>query len=225
MSKNSSDESIRQYDRMAKLFDHRLGIYARQTIEEAVKSANLDGTEAILDACSGTGELLQRIALSEHRGPLIGIDFSQTMLNVAINRLRNYPNVILKLGSAEKLDLPSNYFHIVFNTNAFHYLKNPEGALAEFRRVLRPHGRLIITDLAANSRLTRLWSGLRHFFGPPHVHLYRMEELERLLRQSGFVVIRKKLWRVNLFWSVMLLVAQNPAPTDSYNRKAGKMKS
>lgn len=206
------DERARQYDRMTKLLDQRLGLYSRQTIDQAIKFASLTGTEAILDACSGTGELLQMVALSEHRGPIIGLDFSQAMLNVASSRLRQYGNIHLKLGRADKLDLPSNHFHVVFNTNAFHYIENPEAAIAEFRRVLRPHGRLILADLAANSRLTRIWSSLRKLFGPAHFRLYRIEEMVELLRKNGFVIVRKKYWRVNIFWSVMLLEAQNPAP-------------
>jgi ubiquinone/menaquinone biosynthesis C-methylase UbiE len=189
-----------------------LALYARQVIGEALQLAELTGTEAVLDACCGTGELLQLIALREHRGTLIGVDFSETMLNVAANRLRNYPNVTLKHQRIENLQLPSDYFHIVFNTNAFHYLDEPEATLREFQRVLRPHGRLILTDLAANSRLTWLWSQARRIFRPTHARLYRLEEMIDYLRRQGFVVLRKRLLRINLLWSVMLIEAQNPAP-------------
>jgi len=207
-------QRVRQYDQMEKYFDARMGLYARQTITEAVTLAKLSGTEAILDACSGTGELLQLIALNGHTGSLVGVDYSQEMLNVAMTRLRQYPNITLKLGPTEHLKFPDRHFEVVFTTNALHYLEHPLEAFEEYRRVLRSHGRLIVADLAANSRLTRLWSSFRRFFGPAHhVHLYRAEEVIDLLRASGFVIVRKKIWRVNLFWSVMLFEAQNPAPT------------
>lgn len=202
-----------EYDRIAKHYDERLGLYARQTIEEALGFANLSGIEAVLDTCCGTGELLQQIALAGHRGTLIGVDFSKTMLNVARRRLAGYPHVILKQTTVEHLQFPDAYFHVVFNTNAFRYLENQPQTLAEIYRVLRPHGRLILVDLTANSRLTRLWSFLRRQLAPTYQHVYRIEELEGLLQRTGFVVRRHKHWRVNLLWSVMLIEVHKPAPS------------
>ena len=213
---------IRDYDRLARHVDRRLALYARETISEALRIANLTGTEAILDTCCGTGELLQLIALQGHRGTIIGVDFSETMLNVAIHRLRDYRAIVLKRGDIHDLQLPSDYFHLVFNTNAFRYLAKPKETLAEFRRVLRPHGRLILVDLAANSRWTRLWTQFRQLVRPMHRTLYRVQGLAELLRQSGFVVTRRKLWRVNFFWSVMLLEARNPAPTLRGNQRSAE---
>lgn len=208
-------ERMRDYERLSRHVDRRLALYAHETIAEALRLANLTGTEAVLDACCGTGDLLQLLALRGHRGPLIGVDFSEMMLNVARHRLRNYPNIILKTSNIFDLDAPSDYFHLIFNTNAFRYLDQPRAALAEFRRVLRPHGRLILVDLAANSRWTRAWTQLRRLIRPMHRTLYHIDELAELLRAAGFVVTRKKLWRVNLIWSVMLLEANNPAPAPS----------
>lgn len=202
---------IRDYDRLAKHFDERLGLYARQTIDEALKNANLSGNEVILDACCGTGEMLLTIASREHTGSLIGIDFSTTMLNVAQRKLRGYQNVSLKHFDAKNIDFPKEYFDIVFNTNALHYFDDPKAVLREFARILKPHGRLILADLAANSRFTRFWSLVRSMFKPTYRHLYRFEEMNELLRSSGFTIISRKLWRVNIFWSVMIFDAQKLA--------------
>ncbi len=111
--------SVRDYDRLARHVDRRLALYAGETIAEALRLANLTGTEAVLDTCCGTGELLLLIALRDHRGTVIGVDFSQTMLNVAAHRLRTYPNIVLRFGNITDLQLPSDYFHVVFNTNDF----------------------------------------------------------------------------------------------------------
>ncbi len=202
-----------EYDRIARHYDERLGLYARETIEEAVRVANLSGVEAVLDTCCGTGELLQQIALANHRGPLVGIDFSQTMLNVAVRRLVNYPHVSLKPTPIESLGFPDGYFHIVFNTNAFRYLHQPKVALKEIYRVIRPHGRLILVDLMASSRITRLWHFIRRHIQPVYKNVYRFDELEEMLRSTGFIITRHKRWRVNLFWSVVLFEVHKPAPS------------
>lgn len=210
--KHASNERIKEYDRVAKHYDQRLGLYARQSLEEALRLANLRGTEAILDACCGTGELLQMIALSQHRGTMIGTDFSETMVNVAAHKLHQYENVTLKKGEITKLELPSDYFHTIFHTNAFRYLDNPQETIREFHRLLRPHGQLIFVDLAANSHLTRLWGKLRQVIRPTYQHLYRLEEAVNLIQAHKLTVVRKKLWRINLLWSMMLIEAQKPAP-------------
>ncbi len=199
------------YDRIARLADQRLGLYSRETIDEAIRFAKLEGTEAILDTCCGNGELLQYIALSQHRGPLVGVDFSEAMLNVAVRRLKSYPAIALKQEDISHLSQPSDYFHLVFNTNAFHYLEDPSLSLGEFFRVLRPMGRLILVDLAANSRLTRIWAKLRRLIQPSYQQLYQPEDLQHYLEKTGFMITRRKLWRINLLWSVMLFEAQKPA--------------
>lgn len=201
-----------EYDRLAKHYDQRLGLYARQTIEEAIQTAQLTGTEAILDTCCGTGELLQQVALAGHRGPLVGIDFSQTMLNVARRRLATYPHVVLKSSEVELLKFPNDYFHIAFNTNAFRYLVHPHQALEEIYRVLRPHGRLVLVDLTASSHLTQIWSFLRSRIRPSYQRIYHVDELAAMLRAAGFVISRHRRWRINLFWSVTLFEARKPAP-------------
>lgn len=203
------------YERLARMADRRLGLYARETIDEAIEFAHLSGTEAVLDTCCGNGELLQYVALKGHRGPLVGVDFSPAILNVAALRLKTYATIVLKQEDIGALSQPSDYFHIVFNTNAFRYLKNPEASLSEFYRVLRPHGRLILVDLAATSWLMRVWVVLRRILRPTYRRLYWPEEISQYLHQAGFVLTRRKLWRVNLFWSVMLFEAQKPAPASS----------
>ncbi|MFH8093095.1 MAG: methyltransferase domain-containing protein, partial [Candidatus Aenigmatarchaeota archaeon] len=49
----------------------------------------------------------------------------------------------------QKLPFPSNFFDIVYSKNLFEHLTNPEFALREMKRVLKPKGKLIlITDYA-----------------------------------------------------------------------------
>ncbi|MBI4175547.1 class I SAM-dependent methyltransferase [Candidatus Berkelbacteria bacterium] len=203
---------VKDYDRLARLFDQRLGLYARQTIEQALALARLEGTEAVLDACSGTGELLQLIALQGHRGPVFGADFSETMVHAAEHRLRAYPNITIRHERIEAMTLPSDSFHVIFNTNVLHYLEHPQEIFTEFYRLLRPHGRLIVADLAANSVWMRLWSTLRRFIRPTYQHLYQIEEAQRLLEEAGFTIVSRRLFKVTGVWSVMLLEAQRPAP-------------
>lgn len=205
---NDHDHRVRDYDRLARVFDHRLGLYTRQTLEQALETAHLTGTEKVLDACCGTGELLQLMALHGHTGEILGIDFSETMLNVASRRVRDYPNVTLKQSDIRQIDAPRDHFQVVFHTNALHYLDNPRESMAELWRVLAPHGRLVLVDLAANSRLTRFWTILRRLVRPVYRKTYQVEEVTELLRKAGFAVMRKRVSRINLFWSVMLIEAQ-----------------
>lgn len=215
MAPDNANERIRDYDRLAKLHDHRLGLYTRRAIDDAIELARLRGDEAILDLCCGPGELLQLLGLRSHKGKIIGLDFSDSMLNVASRRVRPYANIEIKKAPAHSLPYSDAEFDLVFNTNAFHYLEEPEQVLREVLRVLRPHGRLIIVDLAANSHLTRLWLLIRRLFRPAYHRAYRLEDMLHLLKQAGFVSTRRKLIHINLLWSVMVVEAHKPAPPQS----------
>jgi ubiquinone/menaquinone biosynthesis C-methylase UbiE len=93
-----------------------------------------------------------------------------------------------------------------------HYLEHPRKTVSEFYRLLRPHGRLIVADLAAHSPWMRVWSTLRRFIRPTYQHLYQVEEARRLLEEAGFTIISQRLFKVTGVWSVMLIEAQRPAP-------------
>ncbi len=100
--------------------------------------------EAGLDAGTGTGNLAGR--LLPYGVKMSGFDQSLEMLRQC---RRKHPEVETKLGTFFAFPFLGNRFDFVVSSYALHHLTDDQKvlALAEFRRVLKPQGRLIIADL------------------------------------------------------------------------------
>jgi ubiquinone/menaquinone biosynthesis C-methylase UbiE len=106
----------------------------------------------ILDVATGTGRL-PYFLLEEptFHGRLIGLDASAKMLGVAAEKLRPYHfRASLVQQTAEQLPFPANSFDAVTCLEALEFLADPENALQEMKRVLKPGGTLLVTRRKGN---------------------------------------------------------------------------
>lgn len=95
----------------------------------------------VLEAACGTGRHLQRLIEKGWHG--IGVDISPGMLAVARQKM---PDVDLREGRLEDLPVASGSVDLVLCTLALEHVRDLETVYQEFARVLRPGGRLVITD-------------------------------------------------------------------------------
>ncbi len=128
-------------------------IRALHVAENAVESAMLSAIggkpfDSLLDLGTGTGRLLEFFAPLYSRA--VGVDSSTDMLAVARANLdrAGITNAQVRLGDIYNLPLPRNSFDVVSVHQVLHFLDDPERALTEAARVLRPGGRLLIVDFA-----------------------------------------------------------------------------
>jgi ubiquinone/menaquinone biosynthesis C-methylase UbiE/DNA-binding transcriptional ArsR family regulator len=122
---------------------------AENEVESAMLSAIGGRTfESLLDLGTGTARLLELFAPLYQRG--VGIDASTAMLAVARANLdrAGIGHAQVRLGDIYNLALPRNSFDVVTIHQVLHHLDDPERAIAEASRVLRPGGRLLVVDFA-----------------------------------------------------------------------------
>ena len=104
--------------------------------------------ERILDAGCGPGfyvaELLDEVG---PRGSVVGVDRSPQMLALAARRVEGRDNVELREGEVTSMPVSDEDFDAAMCVQVLEYVSDIPGALAEFRRVLRPGGRLLIWDV------------------------------------------------------------------------------
>src|ERR1043165_1025283 len=137
-------ESVEQaYDRWAPIYDLVFGNVFSKGRDAAIQATNKLGGR-VLEVGIGTGISLPLYAPHVR---IFGTDISEAMLKKAKKRAAE-----LKLGNveglavmdAEKLEFPDDSFDVVMAQYVVTAVPNPEAALDEFARVLRPGGELII---------------------------------------------------------------------------------
>jgi ArsR family transcriptional regulator len=128
-------------------------IRALHVAEQAVEAAMVDALGnrrfgSLLDLGTGTGRLLELFA--PLYGRAVGVDASADMLAVARANLdkAGLANTQVRLGDIHHLPFARDSFDVVTIHQVLHYLADPERAVAEAARVLRPGGRLLIVDFA-----------------------------------------------------------------------------
>src|ERR1700761_4676580 len=149
-------ESVEQaYDRWAPIYDLVFGGVFCKGRDAAIQATNKIGGR-VLEVGVGTGISLPLYAPHVR---LLGTDISEAMLNkarkrVAEQKLKNVEG--LAVMDAEKLEFEDNSFDVVMAQYVVTAVPNPEAALDEFARVLRPNGELIIlTRVSADSGVRR----------------------------------------------------------------------
>jgi len=158
------------YDRWAPVYDLVFGGVFSKGRRAAITATNKIGGR-VLEVGVGTGISLPLYAPHVR---IFGTDISEAMLRKAKRRVAELPlgNVEgLAVMDAEKLEFPDNSFDVVMAQYVVTAVPNPEVALDEFARVLRPGGELIIlTRVSADA-------GMRRFIE---------QQLQPVVRRLGF---------------------------------------
>jgi len=108
-----------------------------------VKAIDPQPGERILDIACGTGT--SSVALTRTGATVVGVDFSPGMLSQA---RRKHTSVEFVEGDAVKLPFVSDEFDAVTISFGLRNVSDPKAALDEMYRVLKPGGRLVITEFS-----------------------------------------------------------------------------
>ena len=142
----------------------------------------LDPEWIIGDLGCGTGPVAA--ALAPFVKQVIAVDRSSDMLDAARRRVRDLPNVDVRRGELEALPIVDAALDAATLLLVLHHLPDPVEALAEAARVLRPGGRLLISDMLPHDRevyrqqMGHVWLG----FGE--------DAIQRMLGSAGFDQVR-----------------------------------
>jgi ArsR family transcriptional regulator len=145
-------------------------------------AALAQGDWVLGDLGCGTGETSVALAPFVHH--VIAIDASAAMLQAARKRLQPFDNVELRRGDLEALPIDDARLDAATLMLVLHYVPEPERALAEVARVLKPGGRVILVDMLPHDRdsyrqqMGHIWLG----FAEDHV--------ARMFEDAGFGKIR-----------------------------------
>lgn len=205
---SKSENAVRQeYDRLAPIYDRRWQNYINKSLSFLLDFADFPPNASILDVACGTGELAQLLLEQHSQQQITGVDISESMLQIARNKLDTHPNVSLHLASVKSLPFDNDSFDLVICANAFHYFENPELALTEMKRVLKPKGEVIILDWCRDYWILKLLHPWFKFIDPAYQGCYTRAELEGLSKTSGFNVEKDSKVFFGSIWKLMAISA------------------
>ncbi len=143
---------------------------------KACKNKKID---YLLDIGTGTGRILEIFAPRIKRG--LGIDLSHEMLSVARAMLaeKKITNCQVRLGDMYSIPLDNASQDLVIFHQVLHFAEDPEGAILEAARVLKPGGTMMIIDFSPHEM---------EFLREQHAHRrlgFEAGEIRTIGKQAG----------------------------------------
>ncbi len=161
---STTNPSAAYFEQVAGQWDHLRTGYFREVVREAaIAKAYLHPKMAVADVGAGTGFLATGLAPLVEKVHLL--DGSAAKLDVARKNLAQFNNLEFHLADGLALPLPDASLDTVFANMYLHHCPNPLDAIGEMVRILRPGGRLILTDMDAHpyewlkAEMADLWLG------------------------------------------------------------------
>lgn len=195
------------YGYLASDYDARFRSYVARSIEETIRRLEIKPGDRLLDVGCGTGALFQRLSTSSEQ-KMVGLDVSFAMLALACRK--DIPGASFAQGSAYALPFRAGSFDVVVSCSAFHYFHYPKRALGEMARVLKPSGRLVMTDWCHDYLTCKLCDLYLRFRDPAHYRMYRSRECARLLSRAGFKLCKLDRYKISWLWGLMTARARPP---------------
>jgi SAM-dependent methyltransferase len=117
--------------------------------------ARIQSGQRILDVAAGAGE--PAVSAAQRVGPggqVLATDISEGIVELArqVARERGLPQIETRVMDGEKLDLPDAWFDAVLCRLGLMYMPHPVAALREWRRVLKPGGRVAVVVFSTPDR-------------------------------------------------------------------------
>jgi ubiquinone/menaquinone biosynthesis C-methylase UbiE len=210
-------------------YHNAFGHLTTQAIEPLLDAVRIRKGDKLLDIASGPGYVA---AAAAKRGALVvGVDFSDAMISEA---RKLYPAIEFRQGDAETLPFGNGLFDAAVMNFGILHLGNPDQALVEAHRVLRPRGRFAFTAWAKPEETIGFGIVLRAVEkhgrvnvplppGPPFFRFSDPSAAKASLELAGFKSLKVK--RINQVWRLPAGDELFAAMRDSTVRTAGLLRA
>lgn len=156
------DNIAPKYDLLNHVLSMKIDVLWRNTLVNWLKK---DQPKLVLDVATGTGDLAIAVQKGTH-ADVVGLDLSQQMLNVGIDKIRKQNldgKISMQKGDAEQLPFEDNKFDGVTVAFGVRNFENLEKGLSELRRVVKDNKSIYILE----------FSKVEGFLGPFYMFYFK----------------------------------------------------
>jgi ubiquinone/menaquinone biosynthesis C-methylase UbiE len=192
MNQNKIKES---FGKQASQFSKNHILSNEEQLNFIVNMGCIQEEEWVLDMGCGTGLLTRAIEQKTKR--VVGLDLTHQMLEEAKLQSRKQGKSILFLqGDGHQLPFLDGQFDCIMTRLTVHHFPQPLKILKELVRVLKPNGRLIISDIVANMdpQKQKKHNEVEQLRDPSHVKFLNETELQELIKKAGLEIQETKKW-------------------------------
>jgi ubiquinone/menaquinone biosynthesis C-methylase UbiE len=157
---------MQRYDLTSEMYEERYAEEQRAKYEEALKHLSVNDC-AVLDVGCGTGLFFSHVTTKAKL--VVGVDISRKLLRKAKEQAAVFGNVFVVQADADHLPFKSAFFDFVFSFTVLQNMPKPSETLNEFKKAIKPHGKVVVTGLKKAIPLEKFMdilegSGLRTVF-------------------------------------------------------------
>jgi SAM-dependent methyltransferase len=161
--------------------------------------AGIQKGDTVVDLGCGAGnDIFVALPHTGTEGKLIGIDFTQEMIDKA-NKNKNalrVENVEFKLGEIENLPLEQNTADVVISNCVLNLVPNKEKAFAEIFRTLKPGGHFCVSDIVVKGNLPEKLKQSAEMYAGCVAGAIQQEDYLEIIESTGFTETEIKRTKV-----------------------------
>ena len=134
------------FDRVAQDWDEmRESFFSDEVRTKALSTAAVQKGKTAADIGAGTGFISE--GLIQKGLQVIAVDQSEAILKEMKRKFADIETIDYRVGQAQNLPIPDGTVDYAFANMYLHHVESPSEAIAEMVRILKPGGKLVITDL------------------------------------------------------------------------------
>ena len=204
-AKASTQRIRRAYNLFSLFYGALVAPLERKPRMLGLEKAGIQPQDKVLEVAVGPGVTLTEILKTVDRTTVVyGVDLSPKMLEKTRRRVSaaGYANIDLQEADARQLPFPDGTFDVLYNSYMLDLI--PLGdlpvVLGEFRRVLRPGGRLVLVNMSKEGGSGRGWWERLYVWLPARWAPYllggcRPVLVEGLVSEAGFSEVKREYLR------------------------------